>query len=207
MFGGLLDRVLATSFRCPFQNGGLFVMDPHSESSLADVLDAHLAAEFTTQDLDAAMATMADDPYLVHVPVMTGGTGWDEVREFYGKVFIGHWPQDTAVHRVSRTVGGGQVVDELVMSFTHDVPMGALLPGIAPTGRFVRLPVCVVAGFSDGRLTHEHIYWDQASLLVQVGLLGRAGLPVTGAEQADKLLAPRALPANALLGKNWSAPA
>jgi len=68
------------------------------------------------------------------------------VRDFYGKVFIGHWPQDTAVQRVSRTVGGGQVVDALVMSFTHDVPIGALLPGVAPAGRFVRLPVCVVAG-------------------------------------------------------------
>jgi len=174
---------------------------------LADVLDAHLAAEFTSQDLDAAMATMADDPYLIHVPVMTGGIGWDEVRRFYGSVFIGHWPEDTAVQQVSRTVGADQVVDELVMSFTHDVIMGALLPGVAPTGRFVRLPVCVVAGFEAGKLTHEHIYWDQASLLVQVGLLDPAGLPVVGAEQAEKLLAPRAMPANTLLGKDWGAPA
>lgn len=180
------------------------MMDAHSGSVLGDVLDAHLAAEFSTEDLDAAMATMAKDPYLIHVPVMTGGSGWDEVREFYGKVFIGHWPKDTATHRVSRTVGAGQVVDELVMSFTHDVPIGALLPGVAPTGRFVRLPVCAVAGFKDGKLTHEHIYWDQASLLVQVGLLDPAGLPVTGAEQADKLLAPRAMPANTLLGKDWA---
>jgi carboxymethylenebutenolidase len=70
--------------------------DSHLESSLAEVLDAHLAAEFTTRDLDAAMATMTDDPYLIHVPVMTGGIGWDEVRDFYGRVFIGHWPEDTA---------------------------------------------------------------------------------------------------------------
>ncbi len=107
------------------------------------------------------------------------------------------------MQRVSRTVGAGQVVDELVMSFTHDVPMGARLPGVAPTGRFVRLPVCVVAGYEDGKLTHEHIYWDQASLLVQVGLLDPAGLPVAGVEQAEKLLAPRELPANTLLGKDW----
>ena len=174
---------------------------------LADVLDAHLAAEFASQDLDAAMATMADDPYLIHVPVMTGGIGWDEVRRFYGSVFIGHWPRDTAVQQVSRTVGADQVVNELVMSFTHDVVMGALLPGIAPTRRFVRLPVCVVAGFEGGKLTHEHIYWDQASLLLQVGLLDPAGLPVVGAEQAEKLLAPRAMPANTLLGGDWAAPA
>jgi len=202
-----LDRLLAASFPRRLLSQGINMMDAHSGSALGDVLDAHLAAEFTTEDLDAAMATMAGDPYLIHVPVMTGGTGWDEVREFYGRIFIGHWPKDTAVQRVSRTVGAGQVVDELVMSFTHDVPMGALLPGVAPTGRFVRLPVCVVAAFEDGKLAHEHIYWDQASLLVQVGLLDPAGLPVTGAEQAENILAPRAMPANRLLGKDWATPA
>ena len=113
---------------------------------------------------------------------------------------------DLAMRQVSRTVGTDQVVDELVLSFTHDIAMSQLLPGVPPTGRRVRLAVCVVAGFQDGKLTHEHIYWDQASLLVQVGLLDRAGLPVTGAEQAEKLLAPRSIPANALLGPDWSRP-
>lgn len=172
---------------------------------LATVFDDHLTAEFSSQDIDAAMATMVDDPYLIHVPVMTGGIGYQEVRRFYRTVFIGHWPEDTRIERISRTVGTDHVIDELVMSFTHDITMGALLPGVPPTGRPVRLPVCVVVGFRDGRITHEHIYWDQASLLVQVGLLDPAGLPVTGAEQAEKLLAPRALPANTLLG-DWDAP-
>jgi carboxymethylenebutenolidase len=172
------------------------------QGDLAGVLDDHLAAEFDTLDLDATMATMVDDPYLNHVPVMTGGIGREQVRRFYGEVFIGHWPADTTVQRVSRTVGTSQVVDELVMSFTHDIVMGALLPGVPPTGRPVRLAVCVVGGFKDGKLDHEHIYWDQASLLVQVGLLDPAGLPVLGAEQADKLLAPRTIPANALLRDN-----
>jgi carboxymethylenebutenolidase len=171
---------------------------------LAGVLDDHLAAEFDTLDLEAAMATMTDDPYLNHVPVMTGGIGHEEVRRFYGEVFIGHWPADTTVQRVSRTVGADQVVDELVMTFTHDIVMGALLPGVPPTGRPVRLAVCVVGGFRDGKLDHEHIYWDQAALLVQVGLLDPAGLPVLGAEQADKLLAPRTIPANALLREDRS---
>ena len=85
--------------------------------------------------------------------------------------------------------------------------MNHLLPGVPPTGKRVRLAVCVVAGFQDGKLSHEHIYWDQASLLVQVGLLDPAGLPVVGAEQAGKLLAPRAVPANALLGPDWPGPA
>jgi carboxymethylenebutenolidase len=179
---------------------------PDRPGGLADVLDDHLAAEFATRDVDATMATMTDDPYLNHVPVMTGGIGWEEVRRFYDQVFIGHWPADIAMQRVSRTVGTDQVVDELVLSFTHDITMDQLLPGVPPTGRRVMLAVCVVAGFRDGKLTHEHIYWDQASLLVQVGLLDPAGLPVTGAEQAEKLLAPRSIPANALLGPDWSAP-
>jgi carboxymethylenebutenolidase len=170
---------------------------------LADVLDDHLAAEFAARDVDATMATMTDDPYLNHVPVLTGGIGREEVRRFYERIFIGHWPADTTIERISRTVGADQVVDELVMSFTHDITMGHMLPGVPPTGKLVRLAVCVVAGFRDGKLTHEHIYWDQACLLVQVGLLDPAGLPVVGAAQAEKLLAPRSVPANALLGTHW----
>jgi carboxymethylenebutenolidase len=170
------------------------------QNALAAVLDDHLAAEFVTMDVDATMATMADDPYLNHVPVLTGGIGREEVRRFYEQVFIGHWPADTTMQQISRTVGHDQVVDELVLSFTHDITMSHMLPGVLPTGRRVRLAVCVVAGFKDGKLTHEHIYWDQASVLVQVGLLDPAGLPVAGAEQAEKLLTPRAIPANALLG-------
>jgi carboxymethylenebutenolidase len=180
--------------------------DPERHGGLAAVLDDHLAAEFTTKDVDATMATMTDDPYLNHVPVLTGGIGRDEVRRFYQQIFIGHWPDDTTIERASRTVGPDQVVDELVLSFTHDIPMSHMLPGVPPTGRRVRLGVCVVAGFRDGKLTHEHIYWDQACLLVQVGLLNPAGLPMTGAEQADKLLAPRAIPANTLLGPDWPTP-
>jgi carboxymethylenebutenolidase len=171
---------------------------------LAGVLDEHLAAEFGTRDVAATMATMTGDPYLNHVPVLTGGIGQDEVRRFYEQVFIGHWPADTTMQRISRTVGTDHVVDELVLSFTHDIAMDHLLPGVPPTGKPVRLAVCVVAGFHDGKVTHEHIYWDQAGLLVQVGLLDRAGLPVTGAEQAEKLLAPRTVPANALLGPDWT---
>jgi carboxymethylenebutenolidase len=181
--------------------------DPERDAALADVLDDHLAAEFTSRDLGATMATMTGDPYLNHVPVLTGGIGRDEVRRFYQQIFIGHWPADTTMERISRTVGTDQVVDELVMSFTHDITMNHLLPGVPPTGKPVRLAVCVVAGFRDGKLSHEHIYWDQACVLVQIGLLDPAGLPVTGAEQAEKLLAPRAVPANALLGPDWPEPA
>jgi carboxymethylenebutenolidase len=168
---------------------------------LGKVFDDHVAAEFVDMDLEATMATMTDEPYVNHVPVMTGGVGLEGVRDFYGAHFIGKWPEDIAITPVSRTVGDAQVVDELVLSFTHDTEMPQLLPGVAPTGKHVQLAFCVVVGFEHGKVAHEHIYWDQASLLVQVGLLGRAGLPVTGAEQAENVLDARAHPLNALIDR------
>jgi carboxymethylenebutenolidase len=173
-----------------------------AEPDLGAVFDDHVAAEFVDMDLDATMATMTDDPYVNHVPVMTGGVGVEGVRRFYGDHFIGKWPQDIEITPVSRTVGESQVVDELVLSFTHDIEMDQLLPGIAPTGKPVRLAFCVVVGFEGGRVAHEHIYWDQASLLVQVGLLDRAGLPVTGAEQAANVLDPSAHRLNELIRRS-----
>ncbi|MHB1543578.1 MAG: nuclear transport factor 2 family protein [Gammaproteobacteria bacterium] len=162
------------------------------------VFDAHLAAEFVAQDIDATMATMADTPYLTHVPVLTGGYGRDQVRDFYSRYFIGHWPPDTAITPISRTIGQGRVVDEFILRFTHDREMPAILPGVKPTGRPVELPHVVIMGIVDGKVRYEHIYWDQASLLVQVGLLDPARLPVSGAEQAARLCDPT-LPSNTLI--------
>ncbi|HET7745264.1 MAG TPA: nuclear transport factor 2 family protein [Gaiellaceae bacterium] len=170
-----------------------------ARSDIGAVFDDHVAAEFVAEDLDATMATMSADPYVNHVPVMTGGVGFEGVRSFYRSHFIGKWPADVELTPVSRTVGEDQVVDELVLSFTHDVEMPQLLPGVPPTGKPVRLAFCVVVKFEDGKVAHEHIYWDQASLLVQVGLIDRAGLPVTGAEQAGNVLDVRARPLNELI--------
>src|SRR5919109_2244327 len=167
---------------------------------IAAVFDEHMAAEFAERDLDATMATMTEDPCVYHVPVMTGGVGLEGVRRFYRDHFIGKWPEDTQITPVSRTVGEDQVVDEVVASFTHDIHMDQLLPGVPPTGRSVRLPVCVVVRFEGGKVAHEHIYWDQASMLVQVGLLDATKLPVTGAEQAENLFDPRARATNSLIG-------
>jgi carboxymethylenebutenolidase len=170
-------------------------------ADIAAVFDEHMAAEFARLDLDATMATMTDDPYVYHVPVMTGGAGFEDVRRFYGEHFLGKWPEDTQITPVSRTVGDDQVVDELVVSFTHDIEMDQLLPGVAPTRKSVRLPICVVVRFEGGKVAHEHIYWDHASVLVQVGLLDATELPATGAEQAENLFDPRAKVMNALMGK------
>lgn len=167
-------------------------------TDLSAIFDEHVADEFEAKDLDATMQTMVAEPYVTHVPTLAGGVGADEVRRFYGSHFIGTWPDDVGITEVSRTVGDDRVVAELVMSFTHDRVMDTLLPGMPPTGRAVRLPVVVVMGFERDKVAYEHIYWDQASLLVQVGALDRSELPVTGAEQAAKLL-DKDLPSNELI--------
>jgi carboxymethylenebutenolidase len=171
-----------------------------SREKLGQVFDAHTAAEFKMRDIEATMATMAPMPHITHIPTMTGGNGHDAVRRFYHTWFIGHWPDDLDVKEVSRTVGDTQVVDEVILSFTHDREMPALLPGIKPTGRKVVIPFVVVAGFEGDKIAFERIYWDQASLLAQVGALDKGTLPVTGAEQAARLLDP-ALPSNELIAK------
>jgi len=151
---------------------------------LVAVWEAHMAAEFEAKDARAAVATMCDDTLLIHVPVATGARGRDAVERFYAEVFIPSWPADTTVEPGSRTVGGERIVDELVVSGTHDLPMPFWLPGVEPTGRRFSLPHVAVVAFRDGLIASEHIYWDQASLLVQLGLLADAeSLPVLGVAQ------------------------
>jgi carboxymethylenebutenolidase len=169
---------------------------------LGAVFDAHIKAEFVDMDVAATMATMTPEPHLTHVPTLTGGTGRAEVERFYRDHFVGHWPDDVDVNSVSRTVGQNRVVDELIVSFAHDREMRVFLPGVAATGRKVVLPHVVVMGFDEaGRVAYEHIYWDQASLLVQVGLLDPSAAPVSGAEQAKRLLDPEQ-PANEMI-ERW----
>jgi carboxymethylenebutenolidase len=162
----------------------------HSQQpNLGVVFDRHIKHEFEDHDVDATMQTMTKEPYVHHVPMMTGGVGYQGVYNFYKNHFIGKMPADTKIVRISRTIGKDQVVDELIISFTHDREVEYMLPGVSPTGKFITLPHVVIMNFKDGKIAHEHIYWDQASLLVQVGLLDpRRLLPVTGQEQAKRLL-------------------
>ncbi|WP_018332633.1 nuclear transport factor 2 family protein [Actinomycetospora chiangmaiensis] len=154
---------------------------------LGAVFDEHVADEFVVQDVAATMATMTPEPTVLHVPSGAGGSGQEAVAAFYTDHFIGQWPDDTVITRLSRTVDAERVVDEMFMTFTHDRVIDAFLPGVAPTGRPVELLVVGIIGFRDGLVDYEHLYWDQASLLVQIGLLDPAGLPVLGVEQARAL--------------------
>ena len=155
---------------------------------LGALFDEHVASEFVARDVDATMGTMTDEPYVWHVPALTGAAGRDAVRRFYSTQFIGHNPPDATLHPIARTVSSDRVIDEFVLELTHDREIPWMLPGVAPTGRKVRVPTVVVMGFEDGKVAYEHIYWDQASVLVQVGLLDPSKLPVAGGEQADRLL-------------------
>jgi carboxymethylenebutenolidase len=155
---------------------------------LSLLFDGHVGREFADQDVDATMETMVPEPYVHCVPVMTGGVGGQKVRSFYSDHFINQIPKDANVTPISRTIGKDQIVVELVLSFTHDTQWDYLLPGIPPTGQRVDLPHVVVMKFDNGKVAHERLYWDQASLLVQVGLLDPGSLPVVGVEQARRLL-------------------
>jgi len=155
---------------------------------LGAVFDEHVASEFETKDIDATMRTMVDEPYVWHVPALTGASGGEAVRRFYTSQFIGHTPADAVLRPISRTVSSDRVVDEFVLEFTHDAAVPFMLPGVAPTGRKVRVPTVVVMGFEGQKIAYEHIYWDQASVLVQLGLLERGSLPVADADEAERLL-------------------
>lgn len=167
------------------------------QQRLIDVWEAHTRAEFEERDADSAITTMTEHPVLVHVPVGTGASGREPLRQFYAEIFIPQIPADAATELLTRTVSDDRVIDEFVLSFTHTLRIEWLVPGIPPTGREVAVPTVGVITFEDERIASEHIYWDQASVLTQLGVLP-GGLPVLGANQADRLRDPDA-PANELI--------
>jgi carboxymethylenebutenolidase len=169
-----------------------------SEAEMVRLWELHTQLEFTTRDAAATVATMSPDNYVNHVPVMTGGRGRDEMIEFYGKHFIPKMPADTELRLFARTVGQDRLIDEFVFAFTHDIEMDWMLPGIPPTHRKVEVPTVVVVQFEGDKISSERIYWDQASVLVQIGLLDSSGLPVVGVASARKFENPR-LPSNELI--------
>ena len=162
----------------------------NSRQAMVDLFQRHVQAELDG-NLEMTMATMTESPHLNHVPTMMGGVGRDGVRAFYRDHLVGKFfPPDVTMTAVSRTVGESQIVEEMVISFTHTTEIDWMLPGVKPTGKRVEAAFVVVVGIKDGKVSHEHVYWDQASVLVQIGLLDATGLPVVGAEAARKVLAP-----------------
>ena len=168
------------------------------QQKMVEVWGKHTMCEFVSRDTEETMLTMTAEPHVNHVPVMTGGSGRENVRDFYSKYFIPFQPEDVELVLVSRTVGSDTVVDELIFKFTHNIDMPWILPGIRATGKSVELPLVVIVQFKEGKILSEHIYWDQASVLVQIGVLNADSLPVAGVETARKVLDP-GLPSNRLI--------
>ena len=154
---------------------------------ISSLWEEHTTHEFATRDTEATLATMVEDAYVNHIPVLTGGHGKAALREFYSKDFIPMMPPNTTLEPISRTVGSDQLVDEMIFSFTHTMEMPWMLPGVPPTGKRVEIPLVAIVKFRDGKLAHEHIYWDQASVLKQIGLITDPSLPVRGVETAQKV--------------------
>jgi carboxymethylenebutenolidase len=109
-----------------------------SQRHLSDLWEEHVQHEFSTRHTEKTLATMVEDAYVNHVPVLTGGIGKDELRGFYSTRFIPQMPPDTEMIPVSRTIGENQLVDEMVFKFTHTIPMDWMLPGVAPPENALR---------------------------------------------------------------------
>ncbi|WP_417396334.1 ester cyclase [Gimesia chilikensis] len=170
-----------------------------AEKQLINVWDAHTAAEFEHKDADAAIATMTDHPVLIHVPVNTGATGKEALRKFYAEIFIPQAPPDISLQLLTRSVGQNRIIDEFILRFTHTLRMDWFAPGIEPTGRQLAVPHVGIVSFEDGKISSEHIYWDQATVLMQLGLLDEA-LPVLSQTQCDRLVDDNA-PVNQLIDR------
>ena len=167
--------------------------DPDLQQKLDAIFKAHMDAELSG-NLDRTLATMATSPHLVNIPTMVGGQGPESVRTFYANRLIGQFfPPDVEFETISRTYSNERLVDELIISFTHTTKIDWMLPGVNPTGKRVEVVFVVIVGIEGDKVSYEHIIWDQANVLVQIGLLDPTGLPVTGAGAAAKLRNP-ALP-------------
>ncbi|MGC2760034.1 MAG: dienelactone hydrolase family protein [Candidatus Binatus sp.] len=177
---------------------GLFRRTLGPRYDLSALWDNHADQEFKYRDADATMATMTPDAYVNHIPTLTGGYGAMELHRFYKYHFIPRLPADTKLVPISRTVGSDRVVDELLFCFTHDCEIDFLAPGVAPTGKYVEVSTVAVVEFRGDKLYNEHIYWDQASMLAQLGVLDPEGLPIAGIESARKAKG-EPIPSNAMM--------
>ena len=168
------------------------------QQAMEKLWEQHMASEFQSKNAEAAINTMVERPSVNHVPVMTGGVGRKQLTHYYDRYFIPQMPPDTQITPVSRTIGHDRLVDEFVIKFTHTLQMDWLLPGVPPTNKPVEIAIVTVIQFQDGKMASERIYYDQASILVQLGLLNPEKLPVAGVEVARKVLHDE-LPSNEMM--------
>ena len=157
------------------------------------------------------MATMVAEPYVNHIPTLTGGIGYEDLHRFYKDYFIPGNPPSLKMRLISRTIGTDRVVDEMHVSFRHSQEIPWMLPGIEATDKEVEVALVAIVCIRGGKLYHEHIYWDQASVLVQIGLLDPKlavkgkdpiRLPVVDGAGARKVLDEKSVESNELI-EDW----
>ena len=170
---------------------------PSTRNAISDAINGlwelHLASEFAHKDPEEALATMTSDPRVTIVPTMIGGHGRDEMHTFYAKHFLNQLPPDLEIVPLSRTIGEARIVDELVLRFTHSIQMDWVIPGVPATGQRIEVAMVVIVNIVDGKIASENIYWDNATILRQAGLLTDDRLPVLGAESARNMIEPAPL--------------
>jgi len=147
----------------------------------------HTYAEFVLKDADAALATMTEEPYVLLIPSGTGGSGRPGVREFYANRFLPNIPPDFELIYLSQIFGRDRIVEEFVIRFTHTLGMDWMVPGLAATSRRVEFALVGIIQFQAGKVANEHLYWDQATVLAQLGVLDHP-LVAAGVGSAAQLL-------------------
>jgi carboxymethylenebutenolidase len=171
--------------------------NPSSAQQMLEVWQQHTYSEFVMRDAKAALATMSDNPYVLMVPIAVGGQGRDGVLNYYANYFLAQLPADIAVIPISQVIGQDSIVEEAVYSFTHDQVMDWMIPGVPTTGKRIEVAVVGIIKFENGKVANEHLYWDHASVLAQLGIIDPSKVPVKAAESAHTLLAWSGTPTSA----------
>jgi hypothetical protein len=178
------------------------VWEPLCTTLAWESADHQLTEKFHAKDPAKLLDTFVEQPtpFVNYTPTMTGGFGPEELKRFYSDYFLPNAPPSFHLRLISRTVGVDRIVDELYIQFKHTVEMPWILPGIPPTKEKVEIVVVSIVAMRGGKVWHERLYWDQASVLFQVGLLdpeevpeklrenGLEMLPVAGSEAARKIM-------------------
>jgi len=180
------DTVSSGLFATPFHDGFNYAAESVSHSrnltffkkllggpyfDLDALWEEHTYYEFENRSVECTMGTMVQEPYVNHVPTLTGGIGRADLTAFYRDHFIFKNPEDVETVLLSRSIGIDRVIDEQLFKCTHNAQIDWLAPGVPPTGKKLNIPMVAVVNIRGDRLYHEHIWWDQGTVLVQLGLM------------------------------------
>jgi carboxymethylenebutenolidase len=159
----------------------------HDQQAVLAAWQQHTYAEFVLKDADAALATMTESPYVFLIASAVARVGRAAVHEFYANKFLPKIPPDLEIISLSQTIGNDRMVEEMLIRFTHSIDMDWLLPGLQPTGRRAEFIVAALIQIEDGKVAHEHLYWDHATVLSQLGVLDHP-MAAGGVNSAGQLL-------------------